>query len=235
MTSETIVIATAKSWNIRRAEDLQQRYAQERRVVLITDKRELTAEWLRQIDPRYIFFPHWSWMIPAEVYQHYTCIVFHMTDLPFGRGGSPLQNLIARKIYDTKISAIAVEGEVDAGKIYMKEDFSVASGSAQEILERASEIIFTRMIPFLLERQITPQAQSGPVVHFSRRKPHESDLLQAPHARLDDLYDFIRMLDGEGYPPAFLRLGRLQITLHDVQRCGDKLVGSFAAIEENEE
>jgi len=28
-----------------------------------------------------------------------------MTDLPFGRGGSPFQNLIARGIYDTKIIA----------------------------------------------------------------------------------------------------------------------------------
>ena len=44
-----------------------------------------------------------------------------MTDLPYGRGGSPLQNLIANKIYDTKISAIRAEGGIDTGRIYLKE------------------------------------------------------------------------------------------------------------------
>ena len=31
-----------------------------------------------------------------EIHENYKCIIFHMTDLPFGRGGSPLQNLISR-------------------------------------------------------------------------------------------------------------------------------------------
>ncbi len=49
---------------------------------------------------------------------NFNCVVFHMTDLPFGRGGSPLQNLISRGIYKTKISAIKVVKEIDAGPIY---------------------------------------------------------------------------------------------------------------------
>jgi methionyl-tRNA formyltransferase len=43
-----------------------------------------------------------------------------MTDLPFGRGGSPLQNLISRKIYNTKLSAIRVVKELDAGPVFLK-------------------------------------------------------------------------------------------------------------------
>ena len=40
-----------------------------------------------------------------------------MTDLPYGRGGSPLQNLIVRGHKETKISAIKVVKELDAGPV----------------------------------------------------------------------------------------------------------------------
>lgn len=43
-----------------------------------------------------------------------------MTDLPYGRGGSPLQNLIVRNHYKTKISEIRVKKEIDSGPIYLK-------------------------------------------------------------------------------------------------------------------
>ena len=56
----------------------------------------LDAKWLVQIEPRYVFFLHWSTRIPREIFEQHECVVFHMTDLPFGRGGSPLQNLILR-------------------------------------------------------------------------------------------------------------------------------------------
>jgi len=45
-----------------------------------------------------------------------------MTDLPFGRGGSPLQNLIVRGFTHTKLSALRVEKGLDTGDIYLKED-----------------------------------------------------------------------------------------------------------------
>jgi len=57
---------------------------------------------LEIITPRYIFFPHWSWIVSDEIIEEYECICFHMTDLPFGRGGSPLQNLIIQG-YETTI------------------------------------------------------------------------------------------------------------------------------------
>src|SRR5689334_14815339 len=77
--------------------------------VLLKEKEELNMGDIIKIDPTYIFFMHWSWIIPAEIFSRYTCVVFHMTDLPYGRGGSPLQNLIIRGHKETKITAIKVE------------------------------------------------------------------------------------------------------------------------------
>ena len=141
----------------------------EHNVKLITKKEELMIETVQKFRPRYIFFPHWSWKIPQSIYEKYDCIAFHISDLPFGRGESPLQNLIVRKIYNTKISAFRVTGELDAGPIYLKEDICLYS-NAEEIFIRASKIIFHRMIPKILKGDIQPQPQIGKVVTFRRRK-----------------------------------------------------------------
>ena len=199
-----VVICTHKSWNINNAEKLKEKYDGVYDISVITEKEQLNAEVLMEINPKYIFFPHWSYIIPEAVFGTYPCVVFHMTDLPFGRGGSPLQNLIVRGFTETKLSALRVDAGLDTGDIYLKEDLDL-SGSADEILRRASDIIFTRMIPDILENHPVPVPQSGEVVSFQRRKPKDGRLL--PEMNMKTIYDYIRMLDGEGYPPAFMELG----------------------------
>ncbi len=81
-----------------------------------------------------------------------------MTDLPFGRGGSPLQNLIERGIENTKISAIKVDDGIDTGDIYFKESLNL-NGTADEIFIRASQIIFNKMIPKIINEKILPKKQ----------------------------------------------------------------------------
>ena len=63
--------------------------------LIVTNTKDLLRA-LSVMQPRYIFFPHWSQLVPAEITEMYDCVCFHMTDVPFGRGGSPLQNLIKR-------------------------------------------------------------------------------------------------------------------------------------------
>ena len=229
-----VVIATIKSWNSRNAYKFKELYKDKYEVVIITDKRELSEKNIRSINPEWIFFPHWSWIIPPELYEKYTCVVFHITDLPFGRGGSPLQNLIQRKIYHTKISAIQVEEGIDTGKIYLKKDFYIGIGSAEEIFIAASQIIFFDMIPYILENKPIPQAQEGELIVFKRRRPEESNLQKAEIKNLDDFYDFVRMLDAEGYPKAFFKINNLKIEFSEVHKKSNKLVGRFEVFyEEN--
>jgi len=227
-----IVIATIKSWNIENAKKLKEKLKGKFNVVLITNKENLTFKNLQKINPKYIFFPHWSWKIPKEIYENFECVVFHMTDLPFGRGGSPLQNLIQRKIYNTKISAIKVEEGLDAGKIYLKRDLYIGLGSAEEIFILASNIIFFDMIPFILENNPVPQNQEGKVVIFKRRRPEESNIQIANLKNLEDFYDFIRMLDAEGYPKAFIKVNKFKIFFSEVHRKFNKLVGRFEIVED---
>ena len=234
MTKKAIVIATTKSWNKKNALIFQERFEKEYDTYIFTDKNQLTYEALKAIQPRYCFFPHWSWIIPKNIYIDFDCIVFHMTDLPYGRGGSPLQNLIIRKNYETKISALKVDSGIDSGKIYMKIPFYVGIGNAEEILLKASQAIFFEMIPKILLTKPIPRKQAGQMVIFKRRKPDDSDLGSANLVSLDDWYDFVRMLDGEGYPNAYLKVGRFKVTFKNVRRGSANIAGTFE-VEEDEE
>lgn len=198
------VIASHRSWNRNIANRLQENLNLE--FILISDPDLLTFEHIQKIQPQYVFFPHWSYRIPEAIFTNFECVVFHMTDLPFGRGGSPLQNLITRGIYETKITALRCGKELDAGDIYLKKPLSLY-GSAEEIFIRASQII-EEMIAEIIENQYTPTPQEGEPKVFKRRKPQQSDLQGA--ISLQDVFDRIRMLDAEGYPHAFIQVGLLR-------------------------
>jgi methionyl-tRNA formyltransferase len=166
---------------------------------------ELSLERVNEIGPRYIFFLHWSWKVPDEIVERYECVCFHMTDVPYGRGGSPLQNLILRGLKQTRLSALRMSREFDAGPVYRKETLSL-QGGAEEIYLRAGRLS-AEMIQRIIRREQKPLPQKGKVVNFKRRQPEQSELGDgrfAP-ASLEDLFDFIRMLDAEGYPRAFLK------------------------------
>ena len=169
-------------------------------VIRISHPEDLTRESLTSLAPQWVFFPHWSWIIPADIYENFECVIFHMTDLPYGRGGSPLQNLIVRGHQTTKLSALKCVKELDAGPIYEKMALEL-QGTAEEILQRAS-ILMQQMIASIVKNTPEPIPQMGEVVTFKRRQPKDGDMVEL--ADLEKVYDYIRMLDAEGYPPAFI-------------------------------
>jgi methionyl-tRNA formyltransferase len=174
--------------------------------VLIKKKDDMVFDKLQRIKPQYIFFTHWSYTIPKDIYKNFECVIFHMTDLPFGRGGSPLQNLIVREIYETKVTALKCVKEIDAGDVYFKKKLSLF-GSAEEIFIRASEIV-EEMIVEIMKKRPLPEKQTGDIVNFKRRRPEDGDI--ASLSSLKQVFDYIRMLDAEDYPNAFLNIGNFK-------------------------
>lgn len=195
------VVATIKSWNIARFEARVKNWPGEWH--LWTRKEDLTSERVAALNPRYIFFPHWSWIVPDDILNRAECVCFHMTDVPYGRGGSPLQNLIVRGHTHTKLTALRMTAEMDAGPVYMKRDLDLG-GTAGDILSRASVVAFD-MIEEIMKTEPQPLPQQGTVTEFKRRTPDMS--VMPTNTDIAGLYDHIRMLDGEGYPPAFLEYG----------------------------
>jgi len=195
------LVATIKEWNIEQfklaEENIQGNW------FLISDPKQLTIERLREINPRYIFFPHWSWLVNEEILNEFDCVCFHMTDLPFGRGGSPLQNLIQRGYKETQLTALKMVKQLDAGDIYLKQPLKL-TGSALDIYLRVSQLTF-KMIETIISETPKTIAQQGNVVEFKRRTPLQSKLPE--NLTTEQIYDFIRMLDAPSYPKAFIEHG----------------------------
>jgi methionyl-tRNA formyltransferase len=196
--NKTYIVAGHKSWNRHHFDEIIKKFPG--KWYFIAHKDELSLKLLKQLRPRYVFFLHWSYIVPKVIVKNYECVCFHMTDLPYGRGGTPLQNLIVRGHNKTKITALRMNPKVDAGPVYMKRWLSL-KGSAEEIYIRASRIC-AEMISDIVGKEPEPSLQTGKVVIFKRRTPKESQITRPDS--LEKIYDMIRMLDAEGYPKAFI-------------------------------
>lgn len=202
---KTYLVVGCKSWNRRIFEEELAGLPGEWHY--IGSPEDFSSAQIRELVPRYIFFLHWSWKVPREVVDDYECVCFHMTDVPYGRGGSPLQNLIVRGYRETKLTALRMAEDFDAGPVYLKEPLSL-EGSAEAIYLRAARIS-AGMIKRLVREEPDAKPQEGEVVNFKRRKPEDSKI--GRQSSLEELHDFIRMLDADGYPHAFLEYGKFRL------------------------
>jgi methionyl-tRNA formyltransferase len=214
-----LLLLSCRPWNAELATRLTTTL--KRPVQTISKPEELQFEAVLALDPEWIFVPHWSNLVPKSIWSHWPTVIFHMTDLPYGRGGSPLQNLIKRGHSSTMITALRCSAELDAGPIYCKEPLSL-QGSAEEIYLQADVLIET-MIARIAREQPEPWPQQGEPILFSRRKPGHSNLASCPPGDLLACYDQIRMLDAEGYPHAFLEAHGLRYEFRRVSRRSDGL------------
>ncbi len=195
------LVAGCKSWHRRVFDEVLSKLAGQ--WYYVGQREQLSLANVRELRPRYAFFLHWSWKVPAEILDEVDCVCFHMTDVPYGRGGSPLQNLIVRGHRNTRLTALKMTPELDAGPVYLKRDLSL-EGGAEEIYLRACTLS-ADMIRQIVKDEMQPMPQTGEPVNFRRRKPEESEIAKLDS--LQQLHDFIRMLDAEGYPRAFLSQG----------------------------
>ena len=119
---QNVLVLSSRPWNSAMANRLNLRLDQ--KVQIISSPAKLRLEVVAEIDPQWIFVPHWSHLIPQSIWGSWRTVIFHMTDLPYGRGGSPLQNLIQRGHSSTMLTALRCCEGLDTGDIYFKQQYS---------------------------------------------------------------------------------------------------------------
>jgi len=198
------IFCAYRDWSFNLYKKLSNKY---KNVVLVNSPKKLTARYVKRINPEFIFFPDWSWIVPEEIVNNFKCVCFHESNLPKFRGGSPLQNQIVRGIRKTKSTAFLMDSGLDTGDILLQKDLSL-EGSLQEIFSRMINNDY-EMIIKIIQGKFRKRKQTGKPSVFKRRKPAQSELkiLSQPSLRL---YDFIRML-ADPYPNAFIKVGRKKI------------------------
>ena len=213
------IIVTIKQWNIdffsKNINKLNGNW------LIITKPSQLSINALKKMNIENIYFIHWSKMIPSNIFKKYNCIAFHMTDLPYGRGGSPLQNLILRKKKFTKISAFRINEKIDGGPIYLKKKLSL-NGTAQEIFIRAAKICFN-IIKQINKNILIPKPQKPSKISFKRLSKKENLLDFKKIKNLDELYDRIRMVDAPEYPDAFIESKKFFFNFYNVKKIKNSL------------
>jgi len=205
-----------REWSIKLYEKLSKKYDN---FVLLNSPKKLTFSFVKKLNPEFIFFPDWSWIIPEKITSNYKCVCFHESNLPKFRGGSPLQNQIIRGITKTKTTAFFMSEGIDEGDIILQRNLSL-SGNINEIFLRMIENDF-KIIEKIILGNYKLTKQKGRRSVFKRRKPDESELDSLPHS-LEYFYNFIRMLD-DPYPNAFIRLGNKKIILKNPQYKNGKI------------
>ena len=209
-----IAIACSKDWFLRNQKKNIKKY------FLIKNKNGLNYKNLKKKKIKYIFFPHWSYIIPKKIYENFDCIIFHTGNLPNNRGGSPIQNLILNGYKYSYVNAIKVGKTLDGGPIYAKKKI-LLKGSLDEIFYSISQKIFIIM-KYIIKKNPKPKKQSGKVSYF-KRLDETNSTIDKNIGNLGKLYDKIRMLDSDSYPNANFNIHNFNFSFRNALRKGQKL------------
>ena len=182
--------------------------------ILVINK--LNKKLIKKIKPKIIFFIHWSNMIDKSIYNKYLCIQFHCSNLPKGRGGSPIQNQIIRGIKNTKLSAFKFSKKLDSGPVCLKENLSLR-GNGLDILIRLERKSIDMIKKITKMKQIVFSKQIGKPTFFKRRTKKQSKINIKSFNSVSKLYDFMRMLDAPGYPNAYFELNKFKLSFNNLK------------------
>jgi methionyl-tRNA formyltransferase len=190
--------------------------------VFISEKNDLVVENLDKITPKKIFFLHWSFIVPKDVYNKYECVNFHTGNLPYGKGGSPIQNQIIDGITQSKINALKMSDDgLDAGPIYCSENITL-QGNLYDIWNMMSKVTL-KMILNIIDNNIQPIPQEKIQCDvYKRRKDNKIPFENT--CELEKIYDFIRMLDEETYPNPFINIGNYKLSFSRASYNGKKIL-----------
>ncbi len=208
---EKILILCSKDWFFR--EKKVKQFIKGNKVIVIKKKKDFNLTKLKKINPKYIFFPHWSFKISNKILSKYKCIGFHTSNLPFGRGGSPIQNQIKRGIVDSKVCAFQITEKIDNGAIYLKKKIKL-NGKLSEIFSKLS-IIIIEMIKKICKVKIIPKPQHGKS-NFFKRLTYLDNKINFKKS-LDKIYDQIRMVDDKTYKNSYYDLYKYRIEFFNVK------------------
>jgi len=168
----------------------------------------------------FVFVFRWPYIITPDKLQQSTFIGFHTSNLPHGRGGSPIQNQILDGIEISCVNAIQLDNKLDAGPIFESIPISL-QGSIDDVW-RIIGFAVTEMIPKIINGTCHPQQQDNidNIKSYKRRTDNKFGQTK----NLYDAYRFIQMLDGENYPNAYIEIGNYKIELTRASLQSEKII-----------
>jgi methionyl-tRNA formyltransferase len=144
-------------------------------------------------------------MISAEVRAQYgKTLVVHASDLPAGRGWSPLVWQVLEGRDEITLSLFEAVDEVDAGPILKKESFALNGDEMSDEIHRKLFEVELALMDYAVENidalNATPQPTDG-ITHYPKRSKGDSRL--DPEKSIAEQFNLLRISDPLRYPCFF--------------------------------
>ncbi|MCK6595096.1 MAG: hypothetical protein L6Q33_07850 [Bacteriovoracaceae bacterium] len=138
-------------------------------------------------------------------------VVVHESDLPKGKGWSPLTWQILEGKKNIKITLLRAVEKVDSGEIYLQEEMNFFGHELNEELKHIQGLYTLKLcLNFAVNlEKITPSKQAGEESFFPKRIPKDSQL--DPHKSIIEQFNLLRVCDNERYPAFFEHEGTTYI------------------------
>ncbi len=130
-------------------------------------------------------------------------LVVHASDLPQGRGWSPLTWQILQGRAGIPVCLLEAVAEVDAGPVIYKEHLAFGGHEVIDEMRAALAELSIALCRRFLAEPVPPggTSQTGAPTYWPRRRPEDSAL--DPHKTLAEQFDLLRVVDNERYPAYF--------------------------------
>ena len=130
-------------------------------------------------------------------------IVVHESDLPLGRGWSPLTHQILEGKNEITVTLFEASETVDKGPYYLKQKISFRGNElVNEIRKKQAETTFSLIKEFLKRH---PKIEKKPMIgkgsYYKKRLPKDSELDIEKSIKKN--FNLLRVVDNERYPAFF--------------------------------
>jgi len=140
-------------------------------------------------------------------------IVVHESDLPKGKGWSPLTWQIIDNKNKIPITLIEVDNKIDSGKIYLQESMLFKGHELIDEMRYVQStytfnlcLEFIDRYPTILEKG---KDQKGRSSFYKKRLPVNSQLM--PKKTISEQFNLLRTIDNNRYPAYFFHMGKKYI------------------------
>ena len=173
-------------------------WAHRHEAYLTDDKRTLSGGDL-------LFLVSCTEMVGREIRSRFgKTLVIHESDLPQGRGWSPLAWQILEGRNRFTVTLLEAEDEVDSGPVWAKRELVLEGHELSGEINERRDAVRRGLMEFAVENfgHIRPQEQSGMASYYVRRTPADSRI--DPNRSIASQFDLMRICDLRF--PAFFEL-----------------------------
>lgn len=165
--------------------------------VLVRDSREVQSGGIA-------FYLSCLKITPPDILaRNHHNLVVHASDLPKGRGFSPVVWQILEGANTIPISMIFAADEVDSGDIVMRDALRL---QGHELNDEVRDMLGSRIVDMCLRYLELPappagDPQTGEASWYTRRRPEDSRL--DPQKSIAEQFNLLRVVDNDRYPAFF--------------------------------